>query len=127
MLPLLPRPPAASHEAQQQGGGGGQLRRQPAVAPGRGRLSGWGGRLLYPLAQALLELGQGLVGGGGRRLEQARQHVGAAGAGQGVRLHAVLGRRGQRARRILAQQRHGQVRAGRGSSVQQRVGRQHLF
>jgi hypothetical protein len=125
MLPLLPGPPAGRYQAQDEGGGRRQLRGQPGVAAGgRHQLPGRG-HLLHPLAQALLELGQGLVGGAGRRLEQARQDVGAARAGQGVRLHAVLGRRGQRARRILAQQCHGQVRAGRGGSVQQRVGGQH--
>jgi hypothetical protein len=83
--------------------------------------------LLHPLAQALLKLGQRLVGSGGRGLLQAGQNIGAAGAGQRVGLYAVLAGRGQRARRILAQQAHGQVRAGRGSGVQQRVGGQHLF
>jgi hypothetical protein len=95
------------------------------VAARRGGQLPGGGGLLHALAQALLQLGQGLVGGGGRRLEQAGQDIGATRAGQGVRLYAVLGSRGQRARRVLAQQCHRQVRAGRGSSVQQRVDGQH--
>jgi hypothetical protein len=122
---LLPGPPAAGHEAQQQGGGGSQLRYQPAVALGFAVVAGGGGLLLHPLAQALLQVGQRLVGGGGRGLLQAGQDVGAAWAGQRVRLYAVLGSRGQRARRVLAQQARGQVRTGRGSSVQQRVDGQH--
>jgi hypothetical protein len=54
-----------------------------------------GGRgLLHALAQPLLQLRHGLVGGSGRRLKQAFEHIGAAGASQRVGLYAVLGRRG---------------------------------
>jgi len=118
MLPLLPRPPATGQQPEQQCCRRGQLRRQPMVALGPLGQPRRGGLLLHALAQPLLQLAQRLVGGSGRGLQEALQYVGAAGASQGVGLYAVLGRRGQRARRILAQQCHWQVRAGRGSGVQ---------
>jgi hypothetical protein len=68
---LLPGPPAASYQTKEQGRRRGQLQSheaRPAAGAGSGQR---GRRWLHAAAQALLQLGQGLVGGGGRGLQQA--------------------------------------------------------